>query len=145
MEPKEPEGEELDQIAWIYNEPGSKRLKPKPPLETPVRGMLRHNPDKADRDRHYLGSALRDHNLIMQAKTLGGPSTPGYRSPTRHITSDITRDHSDRPRIWDLTSPFRLFRKQRCSCLKMGCKPVPWEGHTGSHRKTGRFLVLLTP
>ncbi|KAJ4132370.1 Dihydroxyacetone kinase 2 [Fusarium falciforme] len=82
----------------IHNEPGSRRIKPRPNLDTLIKSMLSNLLDD-DPDRNYLTGTPRaeDHSVVLQINNLGGLSFFELLAITRQVISHLETGYGIRP------------------------------------------------
>ncbi|KAI0387222.1 dihydroxyacetone kinase Dak1 [Hypomontagnella monticulosa] len=92
--------DEVELGIGIHNEPGSRCLRPRPPLEVLVRGMLCNIFDDADKERNYLAEVPRpaSHDIVLLMNNLGGLSALEMVAVTGEVTSQLGTDYRINPR-----------------------------------------------
>ncbi|RSL84374.1 hypothetical protein CEP52_016454 [Fusarium oligoseptatum] len=81
----------------IHNEPGSRRIKPRPGLDTLIKSMLSNLLDD-DPERSYLSTPWKeDHSVVLQINNLGGISCFELLAITRQVISQLKTGYGIRP------------------------------------------------
>ncbi|KAF5007400.1 hypothetical protein FDECE_6286 [Fusarium decemcellulare] len=82
----------------IHNEPGSRRIKPRPNLDALIKSMLGNLLDD-DPERNYLKGTPRaeDHSVVLQINNLGGISFFELLAIARQVISHLETGYGIRP------------------------------------------------
>lgn len=91
--------DELEIGIGIHNEPGSKRVQPRPSLSALVKEMLRALLNTADAERNYIESSPKseDHHVILLINNLGSLSQLEIAAATGEVVSQLEGDYAIKP------------------------------------------------
>ncbi|KAH7127381.1 dihydroxyacetone kinase Dak1 [Dactylonectria macrodidyma] len=91
--------DELEIGIGIHNEPGSKRVQPRPSLSVLVKEMMLALLDTTDAERNYIENSPRpdEHDVVLLVNNLGSLSQLEMAAATGEVVSQLKSDYAIKP------------------------------------------------